>query len=418
MNIRDHEDLASLLKIAQEQDNKINLSLILITVKNNDVENLNSIFEYFRDNGIEIVNEDVEPENINNISENISPFDPSKIDIKMDKLILDSIIKRIKNNELELESSFQRKAGLWGDVQKSQLIESILLKIPLPAFYFDATNDDKWLIIDGLQRISTIKEFVVEDKLKLKGLEFMTDLNGATFSTLPRSLQRRIEETNINGYLINPATPKNVKYNIFKRINTGGLVLEAQEIRNALFQGQATTFLMTMSKSKEFIIATDESIKSDRMLDCEFCLRYVSFANLLSHYNGNMDIFLSEGMEYLQNLNKNELEDILLRFEYDMEISYKIFEKNCFRKVFNDGRRRPINKAIFEAISVVISMSSNEDIKNYISHKEQIKEKFKELCLDYDFINYLKASDKLSVALRIKKIYNIFKNIEVENNDK
>ena len=402
------EDLASLLKIANEQNNKINLSLILITIKNNDIENLNKIFEFFKENGVEIVNEDVEPENLNSISENVTPFDPSKIDIKMDKLILDSIIKRIKNNELEFEAAFQRKAGLWGVFQKSQLIESILLKIPLPAFYFDATDDDKWLIIDGLQRISTIKEFVVEDKLKLKGLEFMTDLEEMKFSQLPRSLQRRIEETNINAYLINPATPKNVKYNIFKRINTGGLILEAQEIRNALFQGQATKFLTTMSKTEEFLIATDGSIKSDRMLDCEFCLRYVSFTNLLERYNGNMDTFLSEGMEYLQNIDEMELNSILCKFKKNMNISYKVFEKHCFRKVFGDGRRRPINKAIFEAISVVIFNSSKEQIENYLNCKEIIKDKFKKMCLDYDFQNYLKASDKLSVSSRIKKMYEVF----------
>lgn len=402
------EDLASLLKIANEQNNKINLSLILITIKNNDIENINKIFEFFKENGVEIVNEDVEPENLNSISENVTPFDPSKIDIKMDKLILDSIIKRIKNNELEFEAAFQRKAGLWGVVQKSQLIESILLKIPLPAFYFDATDDDKWLIIDGLQRISTIKEFVVEDKLKLKGLEFMTDLEGMKFSQLPRSLQRRVEETNINAYLINPVTPKNVKYNIFKRINTGGLILEAQEIRNALFQGQATKFLTTMSKAEEFLIATDGSIKSDRMLDCEFCLRYVSFTNLLEQYNGNMDTFLSEGMEYLQNVDEMELNSILCKFKENMNISYKIFEKHCFRKVFDDGRRRPINKAIFEAISVVIFNSSKEQTENYLNCKEIIKDKFQRMCLDYDFQNYLKASDKFSVSSRINKMYEVF----------
>lgn len=409
-----NEDLYSLLEIAKEQNNRINLSLILITIKNQDIDNLNEIFEYFKENNIEIINEDVEPENVTSISENVSPFDPSKIDIKMDKLTLQSIIARIDNDELEFEAAFQRKSGLWGVVQKSQLIESILLKIPLPAFYFDATDDDKWLIIDGLQRISTIKEFVVDNNLKLKGLEFMTDLEGLTYSQLPRSLQRRINETNINAYLINPTTPKNVKYNIFKRINTGGLILEAQEIRNALFQGQATDFLTGMSKTQEFLLATDGSIKSDRMLDCEFCLRYVAFTKLLEKYNGNMDTFLSEGMEYLQNADEKTLSSIITNFKKNMNTSYTIFRRDCFRKAFDDGRRRPINKAIFEAISVVIFNSTEEEINSYIKNNEMIKEKFIKLCSDYDFQNNLKASDKISVSSRIKKISGIFnKNMEV-----
>ena len=157
MHEKYNEDLYSLLEIAKEQNNRINLSLILITIKNQDIDNLNEIFEYFKENNIEIINEDVEPENLTSISENVPPFDPSKIDIKMDKLTLQSIIARIDNDELEFEAAFQRKSGLWGVVQKSQLIESILLKIPLTAFYFDATDDNKWLIIDGLKRIYTIK---------------------------------------------------------------------------------------------------------------------------------------------------------------------------------------------------------------------------------------------------------------------
>lgn len=234
----------------------------------------------FLNKNIEIINEDVEPdsnEDAADIDKKVSPFDPSKIDIKMDKITVDSIIKRINNDELEFDSSFQRKSGLWSKKQKSQLIESILLKIPLPAFYFDASDDDRWQIIDGLQRIGTIKEYVVEKKFALTGLEFLKDLDKLKFDELPRSLQRRIEETNLNAYLVNPSTPKNVKFNIFKRINTGGLVLEGQEIRNALYQGQATEFLLRMSKDDNFVKATDYSIKTDRMLDREFCLRYVAF---------------------------------------------------------------------------------------------------------------------------------------------
>lgn len=407
------EDLAALLKIAEEQDNKINLSLIAITAgKIKTAEELGKILETIREHGIEVTTEDVEPDEINDVSDNVIPFDPSKIDIKMDKLTMDSLIRRIKFNEIEFQASFQRKAGLWGKAQKSQLIESILLKIPLPAFYFDATDDNKWLIIDGLQRLSTIKEFVVEESFELKGLEFMTDLDGLKFSELPRSLQRRIEETNINAYLINPATPKNVKYNIFKRINTGGLVLEPQEIRNALFQGQATEILLKMSKVEEFIQATDGSIKSDRMLDCEFCLRYIVFTQLLDSYSGNMEDFLSDGMEYLQKISMEEFERIKVKFKETMTIAYNIFRKNCFRKVFDDGRRRPINKAIFEAVSYVIFKAGKEKIDWYIKNKTEINQKYRKLCSeDYDFQNYLKASDKKSVEARIGKIKEVFNDI-------
>lgn len=172
INEKYKKDLESLEAIAIEQHYKINLSIILITIKCT-AEELPEVIDYFSKKGIEILNEDVEPDcEEEEIDTKVVPFDPSKIDIKMDKITIDSIIKRIKNKELEFDSSFQRKSGLWTKKQKSQLIESIFLKIPLPAFYFDATNDDKWQIIDGLQRIGTIKEYVVEQKFSLTGMDF------------------------------------------------------------------------------------------------------------------------------------------------------------------------------------------------------------------------------------------------------
>lgn len=399
------EDLNELLKIAKSQGGQLNLSIILITIKSNG-DDLQEIINFFEENNVNIVNSDVEPDSIididNDIDNKISPFDPSKIDIKMDKMTIDSITKRVKHGELEFDSDFQRKSGLWKDVQKSQLIESILLKIPLPAFYFDATNDDKWLIIDGLQRISTLKEFVHEKKFKLKGMEFLTDLNGRTFNELPRSLQRRIEETNVNAYLVNPATPSNVKFNIFKRINTGGLVLEPQEIRNALYQGKAASFIKDLSKKKVFTSATCRGINTERMLDREFCLRYVAFTReSLEEYN-SIEGFLNIAMENLNNVENSVLTEIEKDFERSMSNCKSLFGKHAFRKMSNDGRRRPINKALFETWSIIIKNLSDEEIKLIIQNKEKLISDFIILCDDERFLSALKASDKRAVFARVE----------------
>lgn len=402
------KELDALKELAIKQDNKINLSMILITLDNFKDE-LSEVMDYFEQNGIEIINEDVEPEgDTNDDDSKVIPFDPSKIDIKMDKITVSSIISRIENDELEFDSSFQRKSGLWNKKQKSQLIESIFLKIPLPAFYFDASDDDRWQIIDGLQRIGTIKEYVVDKSFALTGMEFLKDLNGCKFDQLPRALQRRIEETNLNAYLVNPSTPKNVKFNIFKRINTGGLILEPQEIRNALYQGQASIFLLKMSKSTEFRKATDYSIKPDRMLDREFCLRFVCFTQLdVEKEYTVLDEFLNKGMEYLSVADDDTLSQVYLEFERVMKISNELFGKFAFRRLNTEERRGPVNKSLFEAWSLIILGLNDNDINILKTKKDVLRKTFTTLCDDYDFQNAIRSSDKTSVKSRISKIQNM-----------
>lgn len=405
------KDIESLIEIAKSQNYKINLSMILISLKV-ETEEIPEIIETFANEGIEVITDDVELESENNVVDNdpnVVPFDPSKIDIESKALTIDSILKKIKYEELELDSSFQRKAGLWTPKQKSQLIESLLLKIPLPTFYFDASNDEKWQIIDGLQRISTLKDFAVDKSLTLVGMEFLKDLNGTKYDDLPRSLQRRLEETNVNTYIVKPTTPKNVKFNIFKRINTGGLILEPQEIRNALYQGKASEYLLKLSKNIQFLEATGYSIKPTRMLDREFCLRYVSFTELsLDSYTGNLDDFLNSGMDYLGKITEDKLNTIESNFSRNMTAAKKIFGQYAFRKVIN-GRRGPVNKAFFEMWAYTLNKLSDTEIDNLISKKSLVQDAFFNLFDDYRFMNNIKAADKTSVNNRINSIVELVK---------
>lgn len=138
------------------------------------------------------------------------PFNPKEINIKTKTMSLDNIIKRIKEGEIDLAPDFQRKGNLWTLDKQSRLIESMLIKLPLPAFYFDGTEDEKWLVVDGLQRLSAIKNYVVDENFSLQGLEFLEPIQGKRFSELPRNYKRMIEETEIVAYIINPGTPADV----------------------------------------------------------------------------------------------------------------------------------------------------------------------------------------------------------------
>jgi hypothetical protein len=308
-----------------------------------------------------------------------SPYDPSKTVIETKLYSMDLLVRRLKYGEIKLDPEFQRGANLWTDERMSRLVESILIRIPLPVFYFDATNEHEWVVVDGLQRLSTIKRFVVEDGLKLTRLEYLKQHEGKTFSMLPRDLQRRIEETQVTAHLIQPGTPPNVKYNIFRRINTGGLVLTAQEIRHALNQGPATSFLAKLASLPEFRRATANGVDANRMLDRELVLRFIAFTvtPYRQYTKQNLDLFLTEHMGLLNRKTVTERDELEKRFVKAMDAAYAIFGNDAFRKRYRAGdARNPINKALFEAWSVLLGSLDGEEIQRLVQQRTSLGEAF------------------------------------------
>ena len=131
-------------------------------------------------------------------------------------------------------------------------------------------------MIDGLQRLTALKRFIVDKDFKLKGLEFLTDHEGKGYDELPRSFQRRIEESQITVYQVERGTAEEVKFTIFRRINTGGLPLTTQEIRHALNQGPATVLLKELVTYEEFLKAIDWGISDERQEQRELFLRFLA----------------------------------------------------------------------------------------------------------------------------------------------
>jgi hypothetical protein len=347
------------------------------------------------------------------------PFNPSLIDIDTKSPTISNLVTRLSAviPEIDLYPDFQRSDNLWNDEQQSRLIESVLINFPLPAFYFDATDDNKWLVVDGLQRLSSLKNFLVDKSLKLTGLEFLKkDLEGKGFDDLSRSLQRKIEETQIVAYLIKPGTPPKVKYNIFKRINTGGLVLEPQEIRHALNQGIPAKFVAELADLKEFKAATGYKISSSRMLDREFVTRFLAFyINDISAYTPDLDSFLNNSMAQISSLSDLQRDEIKKNFTSAMDLARIIFGDWAFRKAdLYPDRRKPINKALFEVWSVNLAKLDQNEIKNVIKNKDKIFKQFVKLIKeDQSFWDAITSAtgDKQRVITRFQKIESLIEGI-------
>lgn len=346
------------------------------------------------------------------------PFNPNKIDITTKPLTIDLLIKRLKANpqEIDLEPAFQRKKDLWDTQKQSQLIESLMIKFPLPAFYFDGSDNNRWLVVDGLQRLCSLDNFVIKKELKLEGLEFLNKLEGKGFDDLSRTLQRQIEEAQITAYIINPGTPDEVKFNIFKRINTGGLMLNNQEIRHALNQGIPATFVAELANTNEFKEATTYSISSDRMLDREFVTRFIAFYlhNYLQ-YVPDLDTFMSNAMSELKKMSEQQRSNMKQDFISAMLLAKIIFNDWAFRKADKyPEKRKPINKALFEVWSVLLAKLSSAEKSKIEINRTILFDNFVSLIKrDKDFFDSITTStgNKAYVAVRFSKIEILIKEV-------
>jgi len=296
------------------------------------------------------------------------PYDPARIKVDPTPMTIFQVMRKVKMKEINLQPQFQRKV-VWDDVRQSRLIESILIRIPLPSFYLDAKDDNEWLVVDGLQRLWTLDRFFNKKNLRLENLEFLgVQLNGKNFDELPRSFQRQIEETHLNLYVIKPDTPPEVKFTIFYRINTGGMVLSAQEIRHCLYQGTATDLLIKLADSKEFHSVTTGSINTKRMDDRECVLRYCAFhlKPYTEYKESDFNKFLSSTMVSINKMKSNEIEALENSFFKAMRISKSVFGQYAFRKMYGrQYHRNPINKSLFEVWSVCLEgFDENELLKN------------------------------------------------------
>lgn len=282
--------------------------------------------------------------------------------------------------ELIIDPDFQR-GNVWNIRQRSELIESIIMGIPLPIIYLFESIDGRKQVVDGRQRITAIIDFL-NDKLRLTDLKILGNLNGFTFSRLEPKLQGIVEDYQLLAYVIQPPTAERVKYDIFDRVNRGGTTLNAQEMRNALYGGPATQVIDMVCKSQEFIDATDGGVSVKRMRDRYVALRAMAFTSLFSgefsrsgmparsyEYKSDIDDFLAWYMTLL-NRTLSTVEDVNAMAARYIELFSRIYETigaDVFRFESRRRKRRPINMPLVETVVYLFSrLESIDDKEEFI----------------------------------------------------
>ncbi|MFP5271120.1 DUF262 domain-containing protein [Coleofasciculus sp.] len=336
------------------------------------------------------------------------PYDPTKadIDIREDPQTVFELMRKYDNGKLIIDPDFQRNPRVWKLDQKSKFIESVILNFPLPPWYVNQTEDGKYIVVDGLQRTTTLHDFVY-NKFKLSGLEALPKLNGFDFTDLkelPGDYQTRIEDKKLNLYIIKPSVPVKVVYDIFSRINTGGTNLSRQEVRNCIFSGKSTNLLKDLSEQDYFKKAIDNGISPERMKDREIILRYLAFKifDYAKDYQGDLGDFVEKAMKKINLMSDEEIKALKKDFKRVMKLTFNFFGDKNFRLSTGAGQRRTrINIAIFESVSYFFSISNDEFLEE---HKDAIKSNLIKLLENQDYLDSIKSatSGKAKVYTRFK----------------
>lgn len=347
------------------------------------------------------------------------PFDPSKIDIVVDRIPIANLEKRLINSELDLTPEFQRAANIWDNKRKSRLIESILLKIPLPSFYFSEDSNGDYSVVDGLQRLCSIFHFINHsalnkvtksklDPLRLVDLQYITELNGLSFDEIDRKFQRRIEELVLSVNIIRPNTPNAVKFNVFARLNQGGMPLNAQEIRNAIFKGQWRDHIREMAESTSFLKATEGKIAKLRQQDMELVLRFIAHYQIGRPFereaNSNLDSFLNKTVELVfPDWNDGDWDVAKAGFYRAINNANQLLGENAFRKIGGNGNRPPINRGLFESQLLALSVLSDAETDTLLKKKKIVSSTIqKEINENLELAKSLTLSTGSAKASRIR----------------
>lgn len=353
----------------------------------------------------------------------VKPWDPGKIRITTKNFSLRDVVEQIHDGEIDLAPDFQRDY-VWKMRQRTRLIESVLLGIPLPAFYFNQDKDGTYQVVDGVQRLSTISLFMNNGHvLDREDLEYLHTLHGATFGELEPAASRRLRSTQIVVHVIEPQTPDEVKYDIFGRVNTLGSPLSAQEIRHAMSKRRSREFLQALSESQSFDAATEmhywrkdplngRSIRdSGRMTNRELALRFCAFREfVIEEYrqHSSLDAFLVEYTRRLDGTSEKSapisdegLDKLRVDFERAMVNAREVLGRFAFRRwQMSSNRRGPINRALFESQAIALADYPTADLA---ARRNDIRGAFSSLFDDAEYARAVTVStgDSRAVSKRL-----------------
>ncbi len=342
------------------------------------------------------------------VSSGWSDYPLDSVFVRKEQRTVNEVVTRINNNRIILTPDFQRDF-IWTRTQQSRLIESCLMRIPLPVFYVAEADDGRIIVVDGLQRLNTFQRYLNNKfSISIPGIEKTDDNSDGTyinkkFKDLSVTLQERLEDTQLTLYILDAKAPNRAKLDIFERVNSG-VPLARQQMRNCLFNGPATRWIRDAAKHNSFLKATGESINTKTMRDREIINRFCAFSILgVDQYKADMDDFLAKSLEKMNTFSKEELDELFELFKHSMTINYKLFGRHAFRKSLESlprnrfADRTIINIALFDVCSVLFARYDDNTIS---AHAHELQEMMTSLLCNDNFFRAI--SGGTSGLLQVK----------------
>jgi hypothetical protein len=332
------------------------------------------------------------------------------LDIVKKEFSIFELHRRWTAGHLRLQPEFQREL-VWSEEKQVKLVESVLARIPLPVIYF-SDDGETFDVVDGQQRLTTLFAFMegrfaerqAAEAIRRKGshpgegrafalrkLTLLTKLESCTFETLDPKTRRSFEETQLICYVLPPSTSAEAKFQIFGRLNEGGVPLNFQELRNALFRGPGLELVRTLAGSgSRFRDVAGAERSYARMRADELVLRGIAFAwrNWRKEYKGDLKSYLNDSLQALNRAPARERAEVERRFLHAVDFAERVFGENAWQRY--DPDKKEWSGHISGPLVEVVSTAAGSVFPDALPSSEQatrIRQRFEELCAEASFIN-------------------------------
>jgi hypothetical protein len=294
--------------------------------------------------------------------------------------IVGSLEEQIADGQLKLQDEFQRRQ-IWDEKKASRLIESLLLNVPIPVCYFAELTDGTYSVIDGQQRLTSVSRYI-SNLFALTGLRVRPELNKLRFSELEKADQRLIKTRTIRCIVIQQESHPDIRFDVFERLNQGGVKLTPQELRNSTYRGDLNTLIKTLCKNDQFQGIRKVEDVDARMGDAEMVLRFFAFHFAAKSYRGFFAPFLDKYLESKMVMSVSDVSVHETAFLETIDKADAVFGTNSFRQIAEDGKfANQINRAIYDVVMLTFVHASKASLQ---SNKSELIAALKHLCTKSD----------------------------------